>query len=184
MRRLKIKALQWVKQWKGSVFCFWMLPFMPPFYVFASLLVLTISNVSFPAPWFNTPLMKQDLAAWSDGVQGDLQRIAILNDAQICGLTQLIWQYNEWYVDFSFLDNQSGVIPPCYPFETEAKLTKCIEGGIFWGSASIVLGNRFECCLYAICMPFVLIDMHSTYFNHVFHHGAMSLGSMIPPGLS
>lgn len=87
-------------------------------------------------------------------------------------------------MDFSFLDNQSGVIPPCYPFETEAKLTKCIEGGIFWGSASIVLGNRFECCLYAICMPFVLIDKHSTYLNHVFHHGAMSLGSMIPPGLS
>ena len=53
-------------------------------------------------------------------------------------------------------------------FETEAKLTKCIEGGISWGSASIVLGNRFECSLYAICMPFVLIDKHSTYFTHGF----------------
>ena len=48
-----------------------------------------------------TPLMKQDLAAWSDGVRGDLQHIAILSDAQICGLTQLVWQYNDmWFFLF------------------------------------------------------------------------------------
>ena len=63
-----------------------------------------------------TPLMKQDLAAWLDGVRGDLQHVTILSDAQICGLTQLIYdKYNDVWTFPS--DNQSGVIlVPCYQF--------------------------------------------------------------------
>lgn len=109
-----------------------------------------------------TPLMKQDLAAWSDGVRGDLQHIAILNDAQICGLTQLIWQYNDMWT-FPFWTINQGLYHHVTVLKQRRSSPNASKEASPGGSASIGLGNRFECSLYAICMPFVLIDYHISH---------------------